>query len=679
MTQIVMPTIVPPLPKNDWLKPDEGRRPAFWISEIRFLRALSPQVSDEIRRIELKKGLNIVWSEPADPDGDENERGRGHGAGKTSFCRAIRYILGEDHFGNKFIRERVRNAPELRRAYIVAQVWIGETPWAIARPLYLGGAPFAMPNTTIDTAIVAEAGRRKHFPYESFTSALKDAVTSYWVIQHFDKEKRRPIEWGHILQPLTRDQENHLASLHAWRHEASASDSPYMFDSEKAFLMRCMLKLADDKEAKEIQSRIEQQARQNTAEASVTFYSRMLNESMNELHQSLPDVAKYISPDDDLFISAVTDAANSETERKLRLVRGEIERLQIDDLRKERETLVQDISRIKGRTEEREELLLSHKTRLEAHKKKENPTPQDVDELRQSILAKIRDRQHCGVSIEIALDECDVYKRLGITRQHRESSVETYSISVVKACEDLISGLEDELRPFREKVAELEARRKNYDTAIAGALGEETNLRKKMDDILLASDGHVQLARNAVAAVAKRKAANEVITDAGEKITKSDNYLEDIRKDTATQQQKLSNIFDTIVKAIAGSERRGVLKFTNIEINAALYRQNEVESEAFKAVKALGYDFTALVAWLNNAGHHPGFLLHDSPRESDLEASLYYPYFNFIEALAQSAPESFQYIVTTTEPPPKSMRDSPIIRMRLDASKSEGFLYKEIL
>jgi hypothetical protein len=155
--------------------------------------------------------------------------------------------------------------------------------------------------------------------------------------------------------------------------------------------------------------------------------------------------------------------------------------------------------------------------------------------------------------------------------------------------------------------------------------------------------------------------------------------LDEIRKESVDLQQKLSEIFDAVIKEIAGRKKRGELRFTNIQNNASLCRDGETESAAFNALKSIGYDFTALVAWLNDVGFHPGFLLHDSPRESDMEQSLYYPYLRFVSSLAKRVPGGFQYIMTTTEPPPESMRNPAFVCLRLDGSTKEGFLYKEIL
>src|SRR5437867_2400668 len=91
--------------KRDWLCPSAPREPMLWIQQIRLLYRLEADQNAEIRRINLLRGLNIVWAKPADPDeADPAARGRGHDVGKTSFCRLIRFLLGEEHYGNEDLR-----------------------------------------------------------------------------------------------------------------------------------------------------------------------------------------------------------------------------------------------------------------------------------------------------------------------------------------------------------------------------------------------------------------------------------------------------------------------------------------------------------------------------------------------------------------------------------------------
>ena len=69
--------------------------------------------------------------------------------------------------------------------------------------------------------------------------------------------------------------------------------------------------------------------------------------------------------------------------------------------------------------------------------------------------------------------------------------------------------------------------------------------------------------------------------------------------------------------------------------------------------------------------------MHDSPREADLAASIYVSLFNAAQELevAGGGAPAFQYIVTTTEPPPDALNKKPwMLDPILDASSEEGRL-----
>jgi predicted transcriptional regulator of viral defense system len=60
-------------------------------------------------------------------------------------------------------------------------------------------------------------------------------------------------------------------------------------------------------------------------------------------------------------------------------------------------------------------------------------------------------------------------------------------------------------------------------------------------------------------------------------------------------------------------------------------------------------------------GHHPRFLIHDSPREADMADNIYAGLFEAAIALEQACESepSFQYIVTTTAEPPLEINKAP--------------------
>jgi len=81
-----------------------------------------------------------------------------------------------------------------------------------------------------------------------------------------------------------------------------------------------------------------------------------------------------------------------------------------------------------------------------------------------------------------------------------------------------------------------------------------------------------------------------------------------------------------------------------------------------KLAKFLVFDLSALALGVTGSGHHPRFLLHDSPREADLTEAIYEELFRAaveLEAGVKEGEAPFQYIVTTTQPPPDELKRAP--------------------
>ena len=81
--------------------------PLVWISRLLIVGSTEPL--EVIQSIPLHRGLNIVWSTDTDR-GDSGSASvmTGHGVGKTTFCRLLRYCLGESTFGQKLLGQPVR-------------------------------------------------------------------------------------------------------------------------------------------------------------------------------------------------------------------------------------------------------------------------------------------------------------------------------------------------------------------------------------------------------------------------------------------------------------------------------------------------------------------------------------------------------------------------------------------
>ena len=197
----IMPSHPPLFPQREWRRPKERVEPVFWIREIRLLYRLEAGNDAEIRRVELHRGLNVVWARPTAADESNPEvRGRGHDVGKSSFCRLIRHLLGELHYGNEQLRTGIAATEQLQHTCVIGEIIIGGEPWTVARPLYPGARPFALKGVRLDDSFARPASER--IRHEDFVLELEKCVVSSFVVQTFDDAGNKPIQWLHVLQWL---------------------------------------------------------------------------------------------------------------------------------------------------------------------------------------------------------------------------------------------------------------------------------------------------------------------------------------------------------------------------------------------------------------------------------------------------------------------------------------------
>src|ERR1035441_10101513 len=105
--------------------------PRLWVRRL----VIWEKPGEIIREVRLRRGLNIIWS--PDPGAGLADLGRdagsGQGAGKTLFCRLLRYCLGEDGYSNEDLRKSI--AGLLPGGLVGAELVIQGRPWAVVRPI----------------------------------------------------------------------------------------------------------------------------------------------------------------------------------------------------------------------------------------------------------------------------------------------------------------------------------------------------------------------------------------------------------------------------------------------------------------------------------------------------------------------------------------------------------------
>lgn len=116
-----------------------------------------------------------------------------------------------------------------------------------------------------------------------------------------------------------------------------------------------------------------------------------------------------------------------------------------------------------------------------------------------------------------------------------------------------------------------------------------------------------------------------------------------------------------------GVEGTVKLDGNGLKVDAQFAGRGEVSMVALDSLKIVAFDLAALHMAVEEKADLPAFLVHDSPREADLDGQLYERLFGLLHQWEDSVETPcFQYIVTTTTAPPIEQTDRHVrLRMSL--------------
>jgi hypothetical protein len=155
-----------------------------------------------------------------------------------------------------------------------------------------------------------------------------------------------------------------------------------------------------------------------------------------------------------------------------------------------------------------------------------------------------------------------------------------------------------------------------------------------------------------------------------------------------SSKQTLQHLYDMLAKECLSDIHEGSVDLQPDKIEFRILRkvqgfdgQVAYRGNAATTLSIVLADVAAMVAAATGFGFHPGCLLHDSPRQGDLDTEHYRQYLLLMQEISDavggedSAP--FQYIVTTTTEPPEDLKS--LIRLTLEQSHPEGLLFRRII
>jgi hypothetical protein len=617
--------------------------PRLWV---RRLVIWEKRDAAPVRDIALRTGLNIVWS----PDSDAAGSPMGHGGGKTSFCRLIRYCLGEESFGTDAQRQRIANA--MPDAHVGAEVMLDGELWNVIRPVGAGtslGSHCAIKGGLLETLVQGEIPNPTMTPLRQ---AIANAIMPSAAL-HMPGTSSLDQAWEAALAWMTRDQECRLLDILEWRAPETQSRSPSrnMSKPDRLKVVRLLIKALQQDEIDATQRAQGHKRRAEEAAQRKQRVEWLRDDVARNLKEMFGDEAgEDAAPG--LWSSMAKAAASAEKlradpqiEKKLAEAREQVET-------KDRELRVIEkrLSEIDGALPE----VVGNLRLLESQIPRQTLRAQDAaDPICPTCLRTVPPEAQSVIDQLNAALAASVKDKTDMEKRRTDMLAEQKSAKANAAL------LRQQLDGTKSALATLERDAKASADALASATGYVT-LTSRYPEYLTEIRRHeADMQRELAAEDAERRQATEV------------------RNSAQTIVQRLSDLFRMTIQFLVPDGAEGQVLLTESGIKPTISLHGDLTTAAVDSLKVVAFDLATLLLTMEGKTELPGFWLHDSPREADLGLVIYHRLFELAHWLeGRTDTPQFQYIVTTTTAPPEKLAGSPWRILELSSAPPEMRLFE---
>lgn len=613
----------------------EQAEPRLWVRRL----IIWSERGKVVRDIPLRRGLNIVWSPDADADGNP----MGHGGGKTSFCRLLRYCLGEDSFGSIDQRQLIANA--MPDAHVGAEIMLDGERWIVVRPIgNPRGRHFVQKGGKLDTAFNEDMPNTTISPLRmAIAKAIMPAAAP-----HMPAGSSTDDAWEAALAWISRDQECRLLDILEWRAAETQSRSPAraMSKADRLAVVRLLINALQPAEIDAARRALGHRRAADEADKKKTRVEATRADVARGLAAALGgDPKGSASPNlwsrtADAAAEVEEAAADPELEQKLKDAReavtekdGEIRKAEnrLSSIEGELAGLVGQL-KILAEVLPRREMLLQDAA---------NPKCPTCGE-------PIKSHSHAFIAERTA-------ERDELTKQRSDAE-----------------GRQQSIKGEQNKV--------NYDVAAAR---QELVRRKAKVGELEAASIRLASARGYVTLTASYRSYDTEIarldTEAKkeqENAAKAGRETDEYRRASQSVVRRLSDHFDAVIRFLIPDGAQGDVVLAENGIQPTVRLHGNLTTAAVDSLKVVAFDLAALILAMEGKTQLPGFWLHDSPREADLGLPLYHRLFKLVRQL-EGLTESplFQYVVTTTTEPPVELQKEPWLILQLSSAPAEMRLF----
>lgn len=637
-------------------KAPEGRAgPRLWVRRL----AIFKDRQTLIRNVPLKPGLNIVWTPDMTSSG---RRALAHGSGKTTFCRLLRACLGEQSFATDAQRSRLMT--RLPDGFFAAEILIDGVCWVAIRPLGLPGGEFVVQADAIEEAIArgrsdSDRGSIDPVIIDSFFSMLAGATSP---------EISREQVWDVLRAWLTRDQECRLADILAWRSSQTQTRSraQVLGETAKLTMVRLALRALDAEERaaaareRELVATVEDERRRHA------YQQQRYADGLKAVRLAL-GASDEVGFEDAIGQKGLVSLAEAALAEAMRTVVpkppdvGAIFARQ-KALNAERETLT-------TRQQQLDNDARFKRGEAERYRSEANLGEIDIAQ------GRIRVCPVCRVSIDevkatgcgISLESCDLAALKSAIADKQKKAADLDAEAGGAEQESKLVGAQ--IQQFEPKRLALEAEVKTADdaTRAAQALTKEIQdriyrARRTVDDVRALRES----AKNEKPAPFGTAALDAVRAqlDAG-------------RSRARVAIRTLEERYQGIMAAWLPEGITSTIKLDGhgLKVDAEFAGRGEVSTAALDSLKIVAFDLAALHMAIEEQADLPAFLVHDSPREADLDGQLYAGLFKLVHQWEEAGTPCFQYIVTTTTAPPPELQDERYVRLQMSSTPAEMRLF----
>jgi hypothetical protein len=612
-----------------------------------------------IREVSLKPGLNIIWT----PDMSSSGGALAHGSGKTTFCRLLRACLGEPGYATDSQRSRI--IARLPNGLVAAEILIDGACWVAIRPLGLRGSEFV---TQADSAEEAIARGRCEGDQTSIDPVLIDTFFST-ISTATPPEVGRDRVWDVLRAWMTRDQECRLADILAWRASRTQTHSraQVLGETAKLTMVRLALRALDAEEQaaaareRELMDAVEDERRRHV------YQQQRHAEGLRTVRCDLgaDDEVDFDDKIDHKGLVSLAEAALAVA------MRADLTRPpDIGSIFERLKTLNEERRDLEAKQKQHEKNGRDKRGEAERWRSEANLGEIDITQGRVRICPVCRVRvdeilaNGCGISLE----RCDLAALKAAIAKKRQTAVELdIEASAAEQEAKRFAALIGQLSP-RQRALEREAKAADEVSRAVQAAARDVQdriyrARRTLDDVRSLRDND------------KAGEPMPPVTAALESVRAQ---LESGRTRARAAIRILEERYQAIMAAWLPNGVEGTIKLDGhgLKVDAEFSGRGEVSTAALDSLKIVAFDLAALHMAVEETADLPAFLVHDSPREADLDGQLYARLFSLVQQWeSEVEAPCFQYIVTTTTAPPRELQNDYYVRLCMSSTPPEKRLF----